>query len=257
LGIVLTPNFIPGLTTSLDYYQTHMSDAINSISYQTTAVQQICIASAPSYNSPYCSLAIRPIAVGQPGYTSVANYPTQVLSSPENSALVQMEGWDFEMDYAFDWADVWSAIPGTMTLRELATYQPVNESQGFPGSAWTWTSEPKERATTFVNYSVGDWGFNLENQWLSHAKKATGFSGQDYVAPYITSYNVMDVTVNRRFDMWGGSSSLYFSIQNIGNTRAPLYPSNASNPGLFYPEPQSGPYNDIGRYFTIGLKGNF
>jgi hypothetical protein len=71
----------------------------------------------------------------------------------------------------------------------------------------------------------------------------------------------MDVTIDRRFDMWGGSSSLYFTVQNIGNTRAPLAPSNASNPGLFYPVPGStGPgfgYNDMGRYFTIGLKGNF
>ena len=77
LGVVLTPDFIPGFTTSLDYYQTHMSNAITSISYQTTSVQQLCIASAPAYNSPYCSLAIRPIAPGQPGYTSTANYPTR------------------------------------------------------------------------------------------------------------------------------------------------------------------------------------
>ena len=71
----------------------------------------------------------------------------------------------------------------------------------------------------------------------------------------------MSAMMLNRFDMWGGSSSLYFTVQNIGNTRAPLAPSNASNPGLFYPVPGStGPgfgYNDMGRYFTIGLKGNF
>ena len=135
LGIVLTPDFIPGFTTSLDYYQTHMSNAIGSISYQTSSVQQLCIATAPTYNSPYCSLAIRPIAPGQPGYTSTANYPTQVLSSPLNSALVQMEGWNFEADYNFDWSDVWSAIPGSVTLRHLVTYQPVLETQNLPGTA--------------------------------------------------------------------------------------------------------------------------
>ncbi|HEY1876424.1 MAG TPA: hypothetical protein VGG66_03105, partial [Rhizomicrobium sp.] len=75
-----------------------------------------------------------------------------------------------------------------------------------------------------------------------------------------TSYDAMDVTINRRFDMWGGSSSVYFNVQNIGNTRAPLFPTNASNPGLFYPTPGStGPgfgYSDVGRFFTIGLRGN-
>ena len=99
---MLTPDFIPGLTTSLDYYQTHMSNAITSISYQSTTVQQLCIASAPTYSSPYCPLAIRPIAPGGAGYAAAANFPTQILSSPLNSAKIQMEGWNFEADYSFD-----------------------------------------------------------------------------------------------------------------------------------------------------------
>ena len=66
--MVLTPEFIPGFTTSLDYYQTHMSNAITNISYQSTTVQNLCITSAPAYNSPYCALATRPIAPAQPGY---------------------------------------------------------------------------------------------------------------------------------------------------------------------------------------------
>ena len=45
-----------------------------------------------------------------------------------------MEGWNFEADYSFDWADVWSAIPGSMTLRHLVTYQPVLETQNLPGT---------------------------------------------------------------------------------------------------------------------------
>jgi len=255
LGLVLTPDFVPGFTTSLDYYQTHMSNAITSISYQTTSVQQLCINSAPAYNSPYCSLAVRPIAPGQPGFTSTANYPTQVLSSPLNSALVQMEGWNFEADYTFDWADVWSAIPGSVTLRHLMTYQPVLETQNLPGTAFVWTNQPKTRMTSFIDYQVGDWGFDIQNQWLAGAKKATGFVNQVYAAPRLQSVNVTDVTVDRRFDLWGGSSTFFFNVQNIGNTRAPLRGQNASVPGLFYPV--IGPYNDMGRYFTVGLKGNF
>ena len=114
--------------------------------------------------------------------------------------------------------------------------------------------------TTFLNYQVGDWGFNVQNQWLSGAKKATGFVNQNYVTPRLHSVNVMDVTIDRRFELWGGSSDFYFNVQNIGNTRAPLFPTNSTNPGLFYPVSGStGPgfgYNDMGRYFTIGLKGN-
>jgi hypothetical protein len=156
---------------------------------------------------------------------------------------------------------VWSAIPGSVTLRQLTTYQPVLETQNLPGTAFVWTPQPKTRSTSFINWEVGDWGLDIQNQWLSGWKKANGYVNQVYAAPRISSYDAMDVTINRRFDMWGGSSTLYFNVQNIGNTRAPLNPSNASNPGLFYPVSGStGPgfsYSDVGRYFTIGLKGNF
>lgn len=55
--------------------------------------------------------------------------------------------------------------------------------------------------------------------------------------------------------MWGGSSSVYFSAQNVGDTNAPLEEANSSVPGLFYPT--NTIYSVMGRYFTIGLKGNF
>jgi outer membrane receptor protein involved in Fe transport len=254
LGLVLTPDFIPGLTTSLDYYQTHMTNAITNISYQNTTVQNLCIASAPAYNSPFCSLAIRPIAPGQPGFTSTANYPTQILSSPLNSARVEMEGWNFEADYNFELADVWSELPGSVTLRHLVNYTPVLQTQNLPGTAFNWAVQPKTRMTTFISYQVGDWGFNVQNRWLSGAKKATGLVNQNYVRPRLSSYNVTDLTIDRRFDMWGGSASLYFNVQNVFDTRAPLRGQNPSVPGLFYPG--AGIYSDVGRYWTVGIRGN-
>jgi hypothetical protein len=217
-------------------------------------VQNLCIASAPTYSSPFCALAVRPFPPGSPQYTTAANYPTQVLSTNVNSGKLQMEGWNFEIDYNWDWADVWDAIPGSMSLRNLLNYTPVLEREDLPGTGFTWLTQPKTRMTTFISYEVGDWGFDVQNRWLSGWKKASR-PGQVYTVPRVTSNNVMDITINRRFDMWGGSSSLYFNVQNIGNTRAPLVGANPSVPGLFYPSPTQ--YSDMGRYFTIGLKGNF
>jgi len=261
MGIVLTPDFAPSLTISLDYYQTHMSNAITNISYQSGTVQDLCIASAPTnYDSPFCSLAIRPFAPGNPNFLTAANYPTRILSSPLNSAKQQLEGWNFEADYSFDLGDVWSGMPGSVTLRHLASYTPVNETQDLPGTAFRWSNLPKTRMTTFIGYQIGGWGFNVENRWLSGAKKATGpvISGtsgsNNFVVPRLSSYNVTDFTIDRRFDLLGGSSSLYFNVQNVFNTRAPLRGQNNSVPGLFYPG--AGIYSDVGRYFTVGLRGN-
>jgi hypothetical protein len=226
-------------------------------------VQNICYATAPTYSSPFCALASRPIAVGQPGYATSANFPSQVFNAPQNAARQYMEGWDFEADYAFDMEDVISGVPGSVSLRHLLTYQPVNTTVQLPGATPTWQVQPKTRQTTFLSYQVGDWGLNLQNQWLSGMKKASSdprvaANNQVFAAPRISSYDVLDVTIDRKFDLWGGNTDLYFSVSNIGNTRAPLYPTNASNPGLFYPIGGniSNFYEDTGRYFTIGLKGN-
>jgi hypothetical protein len=226
-------------------------------------VQNICIQSAPTYNSPFCSLAVRPIAIGSPGYTSVANFPSQVLSSPLNAARQYMEGWDVEANYGWDMEDLIPGVPGTVNLRHLMTYQPVNTTVQLPGATPQWTVQPKTRQTTFLSYQLGDWGLSMQNQWLSGMKKASSdprvaANNQNFAAPRIGSYDVLDVTVDRKFNMWGGDADLYLSVTNIGNTRAPLYPTNASNPGLFYPAGGglTNYYDDMGRYFPVGLKGN-
>jgi hypothetical protein len=126
-----------------------------------------------------------------------------------------------------------------------------------PGSAPTWAVAPKTRQTTFLNYQAGDWGLSLQNRWLSGFKKNNSpitANSQNYAVPRITSYDVLDVTVDRKFDLWGGDADMYLSVQNIGDTRAPLSPTNASNPGLFYPT--MGFFDDMGRYFTVGIRGN-
>jgi len=264
-GVVLTPDFIPGLSFSVDWYTTHMSNAITNISYQSAAVQNICLQSAPAYNSPFCSLATRPITdPTNPNYTNPnSNFPTQVFSSPLNAARQYMEGWDVELDYNWDMADLIPGVPGTVDLRHLLTYQPVNTTVQLPGATPQWTQQPKTRQTTFLSYQVGDWGLNLQNQWLAGMKKATSdptvaANNQVYAVPRISSYDTLDVSIDRKFGLWGGDADLYLSITNIGNTRAPLFPTNGSNPGLFYPigGGLTNYYEDMGRYFTIGLKGN-
>ncbi len=250
-GIVLTPDFIPGLTASLDYFQTHLSNAISGLAYTNTTVQRLCIASAPSYDSPYCLLAVRPIAPGQPGYASLQNYPTQIKSSPLNSGQTLTEGWDFETNYNFSLDDLWSGTPGEVSLRHIMTYQPVFETQLLPGTAFTFGGGSKTRMTTFLNYQVADWGFSVQNVWLSGRKK-TADPTIFYAVPRLHSMDTTDLTIDRKMDLWGGHSDIYLNIQNVANTRAQMQGANASVPGLFYP----GSGSDVGRYFTLGIRGN-
>jgi len=61
-GLVFTPSFIDRFSFAVDYYETRLTNAITQISYQSDAIQGLCLATAPRYDSPFCSLAERPLS---------------------------------------------------------------------------------------------------------------------------------------------------------------------------------------------------
>jgi outer membrane receptor protein involved in Fe transport len=256
-GMVFTPDFIPGLTASIDYYRINLSQGITNISYGTQAIQQICIASIPSGNlSPYCALANRPIPIGQPGYNTLANYPTFFISEALNSATVKTEGVDMEADYGFDMANISPSLPGSVTMRGLLSLQPYIHALTFTGGATTYTPMPKGRFTAFLGYQVGTWGINLQDTYLSSFSKAS-LPTQVYAIPNVGAYNQLDATLDKKFTMDNDSVvDFYVTVQNVANKQYPIWPTITSNPGLFYPAPFTFG-NSLGRYFQIGVRGNF
>lgn len=257
--MVLTPSFIENLDVSVDYYRTKLTDAITQIGYATTpGVQSLCLASAPNYNSPYCTLAIRPITnPSDPNYKSAGNFPLEIRNAPLNVARQELHGYDFQLNYGWEmWAGRWS-------FRHLANYQPLNETLNIPGSPGAFPTrvrEPKLRQSTFLSYGRGEWGLSLQNQWLSRVKlaisdNALNGNSQNYEQPYLRSYDVLDVTVDKSFKMWGADNSLFLAVNNVRNTRAPLFPSDSGLPGLFYPTLPF--YDDMGRFYTVGFRAKF
>lgn len=247
VGAVLTPDFLPGFTMSVDYFKILLSNAIQPISYGSTAIQNICINSGGA--SPYCSLAVRPLPFSN---NTSANYPLYFISQSLNSANVRTEGLDIEIDYGFDVKDLLDWADGAVNIRNMLTIQPYINTVGFPGAPAAWTPMPKGRMTTSLAYTRGDWSINLQNNWLSGFDKRTA-AGQIYAASHLNSFDTLDVTLDRHFIMAGADTDIYFSVQNIGNTQPPLYPTSSTNPGLYYPA--SSYESALGRYFTIGIKG--
>lgn len=263
-GLVVTPPAIPRFSVALDYWQTRLTNAITGISYQSDAIQGLCTASAPAYDSPFCTLAIRPITdPGDPNFTNPAfNMPTEIRNSPLNAALQKTHGYDLQIDYSFDLAG------GQFSLRHMATYQLANSTLNTPASTfYTWAVQPKLMQTTFVSYENGSWSVALQNRWLSSVSLKSsdnrlngGVSNptgnQNYVDSSLDAYNVLDTTISKQFEI-GDDSTVegFLTVNNLLNERAPLYPSNSGIPGLFYPT--LGFYDDMGRYYTAGFRMKF
>jgi iron complex outermembrane recepter protein len=248
-GVVLTPDFIPGLSTSVDGYQVHLHGAITQVSGTDLSIEQLCESSGGT--SPYCSLYVRPLPFSN---TTPANYPTLVYSHLLNSALAEIQGVDVEVNYAFEWFGDWSA-------RLLGNYQPVNESQAFPGAPFTFTQVgpgndliAKTHLTGFLSYSTDGWTFGLQDRWIGPLGKVTTSSPtipQIYAQPNLAAANYVGVNLQREFEAGGVDWTPYLNVQNIFNNKGVL-DTNLAEENLEYPVAAE---DDImGRYFTLGVR---
>jgi len=266
LGAVWTPDFIPGLTMSLDYFRIHLANAIAQLGPSTT-IQTLCEAS--NGTSVYCQNYQRPLPFSD--HTS-ANFATKLLTFNLNAASQKTEGWDFETNYAWEMADIVDGWKGSWNGRLLATYQPViNNSTLIPGQPFTRTADPSTRITLLLNYALNDWTLGVQDTWVSGFSQAAGpvlpagstaYNNaapnglNNWVNPHVNSWNQVDLNVTRHFMMDGNDLAAYFVVQNALNAM-PAYIPNGTI-GQIYPTYQSG-YNGqspMGRYFTIGLRAS-
>jgi outer membrane receptor protein involved in Fe transport len=256
-GLVFTPSFLQRFSFAVDYYETRMTNAITQISYQSDTIQGLCLASAPRYDSPFCTLAIRPITdVNDPNYTLPVNAPTAIRNAPANSSLVKTRGFDFQIDYN---VDLWG---GQFSFRHLANYQPTNSTLNTPASTfYTWAVQPHLMQTTFLTYRNSGWTGSLQNRWLSNVSLKTSdnnlnpANNQHYVDSSLDAYDVVDLTIGKEFEFSDSMIDAYLTVNNLLDERVPLFGSNSGLPGLFYPT--LGFYDDMGRYFTLGFRAKF
>jgi len=140
----------------------------------------------------------------------------------------------------------------------LATYQPViNKSVLFPGAPWTRVPDPSTRVTVFVNYSLNDWRFGLQDSWVSGFSQVAGpvtATINNWVNPHVRSWNQLDVNITRNFTLDGTGMAAYFVVQNMFNAQ-PAYVPNGTI-GQWYPVYTSGysVQSPMGRTFAIGLR---
>ncbi|HUE63088.1 MAG TPA: TonB-dependent receptor [Rhizomicrobium sp.] len=265
VGAVWTPDFIEGLTVSLDYYRIHLANAIGQIAPSST-IQTLCEASGGT--SIYCANYQRPLPFSD---HTTANETTRLFTFNLNTASTKTEGWDFETNYAWQMSDLMSDWKGSWNARLLATYEPIiNKSVLIPGQPFTRSPDSSTRVTTFLNYSLNDWSFGLEDEWVSGFSQVAGpilpaGSAQasaglnNWVNPHVNSWNQVDLNISRNFMMGGTDLTGYFVVQNLLNAQ-PAYVPNGTI-GQIYPTAQTGlsgysVQSPMGRYFTIGLKAN-
>jgi hypothetical protein len=135
---------------------------------------------------------------------------------------------------------------------------PENTTSSFPGAPLTYTQQPKGHATLFADYTLGNWSVDAQWHWFSGGNNQNVFgAGATYYAQNrYASFSTMDFTLTRQIAFDGGAvASVYFNVQNAFDDVPPYTFGSSGNPGSIFGGTPQG--EDImGRYFTIGVRGN-
>ncbi|MFB3104878.1 MAG: TonB-dependent receptor, partial [Pseudomonadales bacterium] len=133
VGIVITPEQLPNLVATLDWYSIEIDDVVSQISEQN--IVDACYFVEQDANGTFCSLISRNQING--GLTGPKAFGVDV--SLINAAVLKFEGIDFSLKYAWDIGDgtLDLGLNGTYVLtkeRQDASFLPIDECAGLIGN---------------------------------------------------------------------------------------------------------------------------
>lgn len=274
-GIVLTPQFIPGLTASVDYFNISLAHEIGTIGVQQTA--NLCFI---SHIQSYCD------AITSTGSLADNNLSISTVNiHPINYSSFKEEGIDFDTTYEvpLDKMNWFGEIPGSLRLHGLAThymraytndgFDPttdiagVNAPGGLNGTGglpdWTYRIE--------ATYTQDAWTLDLIGRGVSAGKVSneyiqclTGCPTYTLQNPTINNNHVpgafyFDSTINYAFQTHGVDTEIFFTVKDMFNTAPVLVPLGGGSTVVTTSEQQqtnTSLYDTLGRVFRIGMRAS-
>jgi outer membrane receptor protein involved in Fe transport len=231
-GLVFTPDWIPGLTTSFDWYQIHLHGGIITTNQNTILTQ--CRAG----NQVFCNQ----IQFATPGDT--LSQIAFIFATRVNAAIISTAGFDFAAAYGFD------LFTGQMEVSFNGNYvYDFSQDQNgiyFQGAGSTnsfYSGGAKFQGTLGLNYREGSWTFGGQVRITGDSiidAGTQGRTGLSYVTPTYavvnganvatvsagqrgegileTNYNAIEAPIDLRVQYrWSNNITLFGAIDNVQN----------------------------------------
>lgn len=231
-GIVLRPDFVPGLSIALDWYDIDLTDAINTPGANTIA--ELCV-DQPTLDNAYCGAITRATGTG-----FINGFTVQ----PQNVASFRTAGAELNIAYRFATATI-----GSFDLRLVGGYLDRLEQIATPGAAVENNVDqpfrPRYTLAFSPSWEIDALTLSYNLRWQNGVRRFTRFdtdSTPNFVDPRYFRYKELwshdvqaQVRVNDRFAFYGGVNNLIDQRPDIGfETNVPISP--------------------IGRYFYAGAR---
>ena len=273
-GAVIAPKFLPGFSTSVDYYHIRVVGAISSPTSGDVIGNCFNNLTAASATSAACTgIRRNPVTGGLDGDPATTNGLPLVLS---NNGKITTEGLDVTFNYSHDlhFAKLGLSFLGNYTFentyngRQCVGYYSANCSADggqVPGSIQPKFQWSQRTTLSFDSFDVSLLWRHLDavNQEPRDADPVNGsgpaFSGTDANG---NTVNYGHIKPYDYFDLSGRVSvvenlSLTLTVQNIGNRKPPFVGSTIGtatfNSGNTYPST----YDALGRRYAVSARVKF
>ena len=185
LGVVLEPNFIPGLSLTVDYYKIEVEDLIATLGAQQ--ILNLCYANASGLNNPFC-------ATVQRNPTTGLFVEPAVVSGGVNFAAQKTKGIDLDLAYrkTFENGDRLTARMIATKVLSLNNFtDPTNPV--LPNRQKSELGDPEYSASFSLAYDFGDFdilyaaryigkqtigAYETQNNYLGQCPLTGAFRGQ-------------------------------------------------------------------------------
>ena len=249
-GLVLTPQFIPGLSTSFDWYSIVIKGAVFAVGGQQAIGQ--CQAGLQIYcnNIYYGAAAVAIIPTFAPDYPGALGL---IVAAPLNAASETTSGLDFQADYPMD------LFTGKLNWHLVGNYTDeytrTNLGLTYDGAGALSGSAPltgnvKFHLTLAATYNDGPWSATVQGRLLGEGALnnywKSGVDVDNNIVPFV---GYLDLRASYK---WNDHIGLYGSINNFTNTPPPSIPSAVGGQGT-----NLQVYDGIGRMVHVGVRLNY
>ena len=244
LGLVYSPDWLTGFSTSLDFWHIYLSDTLTAITGDL--VVSSCFNNSAS---PYCGLIHREDTTSrQPGQVFLINTPVVNLGTLNTS------GVDFTLRYKVPHFNMGSMDPGDFQVGLNSSYTSTyrnNATPGEPGAqaidyAGTYSQQfgniSRLRGTVTLNWSKGNWNAQWQSRYinsLTALNTDAAIPGVNIPIASVTYHSIQlgyaVPSIHTRFDI---------GVDNLADKAPPLMYQNGSNYNV-----DVSTYDVLGRYY--------
>jgi len=263
LGVVVTPEAVPGLASSIDFYSIDVRNMINALAGGAGGILTNCFNQADPTNL-YCQQINRVgglLTSGSGGFINAAN---------ANISGLKTQGIDFNTQYSFDigWGllgsesdfqvgTAWTWLLEMKGINDVTNPGVTSNCAGAYGNTYCFYEPlPRLKGTSRITWNDGPLSLSLKYRYIGSVTQdnylvplrrgTTGLALANFTRPVLPTMHYFDVAGS--YDI-NDSIQVYGGINNVFSKDPPILGSRAAYANSF-----PATYDSFGRVTFIGVK---